>query len=128
MNTATQVQLPVAKAPQDVRVYDRDLLAVMRSVNAMCVEGVEFRYAELEARIRMQMAMRKMGPETSHQTPEWYASRIVENLRYSKYAFVMNGKVQILQAIRPLRDYIAHAPKEEWRSSALYDYFEGFDA
>lgn len=110
--------------------YDIDLTAVLASVNGLFKVGAVFKYAELEARIRMQMAMRKMIGRENYQTPEWYANRIANNLRLAGYAVIRDGVIEVKPRMSSFLEYVAHWARQRDKythQAALDDYLAGFD-
>lgn len=110
---------------------NRDMTAVLQSVHTMFVVGKTFRYAELEARIRMQMAMRKMSAE-QYNTAESYAYTISKNLTAARYAHIRDGFIEVLPKMQSYIDYLAHwrlysSNRDDYIVS-LWDYTNGFNA
>lgn len=114
--------------------FDRDYLSLMRMIHGMCKVGAIIKYSDFEAKIRMQMSMRKMI-DSVYPTPEYISKQVVRNLTNHRYAVDQGATMLITMGIRPLRDFIEapehrrgnnHGVKEEDRNHALMEYYEGF--
>jgi hypothetical protein len=123
LDTPATATLPAAQ-------YDRDMTAVLQSVHTLFIVGKTLRYAELEARIRMQMAMRKMDPDR-YNTAESYAYQISGNLVKAGFTRIRDGVIEVLPKMQTYIGYLEHWKRQRGQAdylSALFDYTAGFDA